>query len=111
MVDRRKHPAGKRYSFYVKVDVSKTSFALEADGYAPDVFIDFPVHCIRLINEDAGADVVEYSFEGYQASGELVPGTTSPTRMLEFYNIAVSGIWFRVKSGSTGPITVRVDAW
>lgn len=100
-------PTGyKDYNFYKKVEISDTTFSTDADA-----FITFANYAIILTNEDTGNDVVEYSFNGDTVHGELVPGNTSPTRQLTFLNRQVSRIWFRVKDGSMGPITVRIDAW
>ena len=54
-------------------------------------------------------NVVEYSFNGTDLAGELVP--YSPSSALTFNNRVISAIWFRVKTGSTAPVVIRVDAW
>jgi hypothetical protein len=43
--------------------------------------------------------------------GELDGATTSLTNKIEMPYRVVSKIWFRVKSGSTGPIKISVQAW
>lgn len=97
---------GRNYNFYQKVSVSSASFANDSD-----ITITFATYGLILINEDTGSNVIEYSFNGTDLAGELVAGATSPSRMLTFNNRNVNAIWFRVKTGSSGTISVRVDAW
>lgn len=101
-----KKTQGKDFNFFKKLDISATSFS-----DSPDTAITFPNYGLILTNEDASTDVIEYSFNGNTVHGELVPGTTSPSRQMTFLNRQVCLIWFRVKPGSSGPITVRIDAW
>lgn len=95
---------GRDFNYYNKVNVTVGSFAS-----ACDVLITFTTQTVMLLNEDTGSDVVEYSFNGNTLHGELDPSL--PTKAMTFDNRVISKIWFRVKSGSTGPIVVRIDAW
>ena len=99
---------GRDYNFFQKKSVTKTTFGVSADGYACDMIITFPTQGLIFINEGSGT--VEYSFNGNTVHGELDSASTS-TKMLTFNDRVVSKIWFRVKSGSSGPIVVSVQAW
>lgn len=99
---------GRDFNFYQKLGVTATGFGSNAvDGVQPDMVITFPSKSILFLNEGSG--VVEYSFNGNTVHGEL--DSTLSSKGMAFDNRTVSCIWFRVKSGSSGPITVRVDAW
>lgn len=106
---------GRDFNFYEKVEVNWSQFgALDGytteDGYGPDLVIKFPTQGLMFLNEETSStQVVEYSFNGNTVHGELDP--TLPSRGLVFDNRSVTLIWFRVKSGSSGPITVSVQAW
>lgn len=95
----------KKQNHFVKLSVT--------DGYFhvnPDTIIYFDVGGLSFINEGSGAtNAVDYSFDGYYQHGDMIPGKSSAS--LYFENRAVSTIWFRTSSGSTGPITVRIEAW
>lgn len=98
------------HNFFEKEDVNWTVFGANAvDGYQPDMIVRFTTVGVIFINEGSGT--VEYSFNGTTVHGELTGGATSPNRSLTFANRVISKIWFRVKSGSSGPITVSVQAW
>ena len=99
---------GRDYNFYQKIDVSWSQFGENTDGYAPDIQIKFVGNSLMMLNENS-SNVVEYSFNGQTVHGELDP--TLPTRAMVFDNRQISYIWFRIKSGSSGPVKVRVDAW
>jgi hypothetical protein len=74
------------------------------------VAVLFPTQTVIFLNEKTlGTNVVEYSFNGNTVHGELDP--LLPSRGLMFDNRSIGTIWFRVKSGSAGPVTIRVDAW
>lgn len=113
----KKKTRGPDYDYYQKVEVNWTQFGAPdgyttADGYGPDLVIPFSTQSVVFLNEEADTapdKVVEYSFNGITVHGEL--DSSLPTRGLVFDNRVVSLIWFRVKAGSTGPITIRVDAW
>jgi hypothetical protein len=106
---------GRDFNFYQKVEVNWSQFGASdgyttADGYGPDLCITFPTQSVMFLNEETGStSVVEYSFNGTTVHGELDPSL--PSRGLSWDNRVISLIWFRVKAGSTGPVTVRVDAW
>jgi hypothetical protein len=100
----------KNHSFYQKLEVSNTTFGTSGDGYLCDVAIPFQNTSLLLLNEETGSNkVVEYSFNGIDLHGELDPDL--PTKGITFDNRTVYAIWFRVKSGSSGPLTIRIDAW
>lgn len=104
-----KKTQGRDFNFYQKYEVTASTFGGHSDdGNQPDMIITFPTQSVIFLNEETSG-VIEYSFNGNTVHGELDP--TLPTRGLTFDNRVVSMIWFRVKSGSTGPLTVRVDAW
>jgi len=102
--------AGQRdFNFYQKIDVSWDKFGgSSSDGYQADIFLKFGSNTMMLLNENSSG-VVEYSFNGETLHGELDPSL--PTRGMTFDNRPIVRIWFRVKSGSSGPIKVRIDAW
>lgn len=99
---------GKDYNFFEKVDVNTSTFGGDSiDGYQPDMFITFVTQTIMMLNEGSG--IVEYSFNGNTVHGEL--DSSKASAALSFDNRIVSKIWFRIKSGSSGPITISVHAW
>lgn len=102
---------GKDFNFYQKVAVSATTFGgTSVSGAQPDIIITFPTESIMFLSEGSGSTgVVEYSFNGNTVHGELDPSL--PSKTLSFDNRTVSMIWFRIKSGSSGTVTIRVDAW
>ena len=109
MVDHR-IGYGQSFNFYQKLSVTNTTFGVATDGYAPDILFQFITHTVMFFNENTGSGkVVEYSFNGFDVHGELDAALTS--KNLEFDDRVIPKIWFRVKSGSSGPITIRVDAW
>jgi hypothetical protein len=106
---------GKDFNYFIKSAVNWTQFGAPdgytvTDGYGPDQVIAFSTYGIIFNNEGSGAsNTVEYSFNGTTVHGELVPGTNRQT--LTFLNRVESTIWFRLKTGSSGPVTVSVEAW
>ena len=99
---------GRDFNFFEKVDVIATDFGSNSvDGYQPDMFITFPTTGATFLNEGTG--VIEYSFNGNTVHGEL--NSAKASAGLSFDNRSITKIWFRLKSGSTGPITVSVQAW
>jgi len=99
---------GKDFNFYSKVNVNWSTFGGNSvDGYGPDIMITFPTQSLMMLNEGSG--VVEFSFNGNIVHGEL--DSSKPSVGMVFDNRVVSKIFFRLKSGSTGPITVSVNAW
>lgn len=96
------------HDYFQKVSVNWIAFGGgSTDGIGPDLIITFSTRNIMFLNEGTG--VVEYSFNGNRVHGELNSATV--TQALSFDNRVVSTIWFRVKTGSTGPIIVSVQAW
>lgn len=104
----KKKTSGRDYNFYAKYSVSGSTFDFVTDGYC---IVDFPNYGLILTNENTDGAVVEYSFNGVDTHGELIGTAGNPTRQLTFLQRQVSLIFFRVKSGSSGPITLRIDAW
>lgn len=99
---------GRDFNFFEKLDVNWSTFgANSVDGYQPDMIITFTTTGITFINEGTG--VVEYSFNGNTIHGEL--NSAGLSNKMTFDNRVVSKIWFRVKTGSSGPITISVTAW
>ena len=96
------------YNFFKKINVVNSSFGdgIENDD-SYDMIIQFTTQGVFMINEGTG--VVEYSFNGVDVHGELNSATV--TAGLAFDVRVISKIWFRVKTGSSGPITVSVQAW
>lgn len=104
---------GRDFNYFKKTVVNWSQFGTPdgytiSDGYGPDQIITFSTQSVLFLNENSSG-VVEYSFNGTTVHGELDP--TLPSRGLTFDNRVISLIWFRIKAGSTGPITIRVDAW
>jgi len=100
--------SGKDFNFFEKQDINWTTFGGGAsDGYGPDFAIPFSTHSVIFINEGTG--VLEYSFTGYAVAGELDSSTVTKGLIFDFRTVGL--IWFRVKTGSTGPIRVQVQAW
>ena len=93
---------GRDFNYYNKFDVSNTSYSDQ-----PDTVITFQTQSVFFMNEGTG--VVEYSFNGNTTHGEL--DSTKDSKTLIFNERVISKIWLRVKTGSTGPITIRIDAW
>lgn len=111
---------GYDHNYFQKVGVNWTTFgANSVDGYQPDLFINLPEPTYTVIftnltaagtgNTLVPSSVVEYSFNGSTVHGEL--GSCFENISLTFQNRVISGIWFRVQSGSAGPINVSVQAW
>lgn len=96
---------GVDFNSFTKVSVSATSFSTTD----PDVILSWQPRGMIFNTEGSSTNTVEYSFNGTTVHGELVPGGNRAT--LTFYDRCQAMIWFRVKSGSTGPITVSVEAW
>jgi hypothetical protein len=88
-------------NFYGRFSVSQTAFTERT------TVIPFSTQGVMFLNEGTG--VVQYSFNGSTVHGELDSTKASIGKV--FDNRVISEIWFCVKSGSTGPITVSVEAW
>lgn len=105
---------GRDNNYFQKFTVSNTTFGGQSvDGYQPTGIITFSTQYVLFINETtAGASkIVEYSFNGHTVHGELDCNTGSQTIKIEMPFRVVGKFWFRVKSGSSGPLTVSVQAW
>jgi len=105
-----KKTQGKDFNFYQKIAVSSIVFGVGTDLQQPDTIITFANYGLILTNETSG-QIIEVSFNGNTVHCELDGTATSTTRILKFLGRQVSMIWFRVKSGSAGPINVTVTAW
>lgn len=104
-----KKTQGRDFNFYQKMEVTSSTFGGHSvDGYQPDMIIPFVTQSVIFLNEETSG-VIEYSFNGNTVHGELDP--TLPSRGMVFDNRVISLIWFRVKSGSSPGLTIRVDAW
>jgi hypothetical protein len=99
---------GRDYNYFQKTAVNWSAFGGGSSDLAGcDQIITFSTYGLIFNIESTGT--VEYSFNGTTVHGELVFGTNRAT--LTFLNRVESLIWFRVKTGSSGPITVSVEAW
>lgn len=98
-----KRTQGKDFNFFQKINVTSPGFAP-----SPDLIITFPTQGVVFINEN-NSGIVEYSFNGNTVHGELDPSLPSKSKV--FDNRVISIMWWRVKSGSSGPITVSIEAW
>lgn len=99
---------GIDWNYFQKVSVTATTFGgSSGTGQVPDCIIWFTTSGLQFLN--LGSGVVEYSFNGTTVHGEL--NSANATAGLSFDNRVVSKIWFRVQSGSSGPIVVSVQAW
>ncbi len=103
------YSTGKRdWNYFQKYDVTETTFGgASVDGYQPALLIPFTTSSVMFLNEGTG--VVEFSFNGTTVHGEL--DSTKVSVAQTFDNRVICKIWFRLKTGSTGPITVSVSAW
>jgi hypothetical protein len=94
---------GFDFNFYKKIIVTNNTFSDTCDA-----IITFATESVMFLNEN-NSGIVEYSFNGNAVHGELDPSL--PSRGITFDNRVVSKIWFKIKDGSSGPVTIRVDAW
>jgi hypothetical protein len=110
-----KKTQGRDFNFYQILPVNWMQFGAPdgytvEDGYGPDIIVTFPTQAFTFINYGSGAtNSIEYSFNGNTVHGELVPGTQSASLKFDFRTASL--IWFRLKSGSTGPVDLRIEAW
>jgi hypothetical protein len=112
---------GFDHNYFNKVNVTATgTFGSDTtSGQMPDVIIPFMTQGVILTNHTVAqttsptftspTTVVEVSFNGTQTHMEL--GSDADNVSFQFNNRVISCIWFRVQSGSTGPIVVSVQAW
>jgi hypothetical protein len=98
---------GVSFDHFSRTAVNWTTFGGGQANNNPDVIITFPTQSFILTIEGSGT--VEYSFNGNTIAGELTNGGNRA--QLTFNNRVASLIWFRLKTGSSGPINVTVDAW
>lgn len=96
---------GRDFNFYQLISVNNTIFNSNADA-----IITFPTQGLSIISYGAtSANTIEYSFNGNAIHGDMVPQTPSAALVWD-YRI-VSKIWLRLKTGSTGPVNIRIEAW
>jgi hypothetical protein len=108
---KKKKNADKN-NFFQRLAVNWSQFGAPdgytlVDGYGPDIVIPFSTQSVSFLNEGTGT--IEYSLDGTTVHGDLISGTA--TAGLTFDNRVMSCIWFRIKTGSTGPINLRIEAW
>lgn len=108
-------------NFFQKISVTATGFGSNnagspyVPGPQPDMIIPFNTQSVILTNLSlasgtyASGSVVEYSFNGQTVHGEL--GSSSANISLTFENRIVAKIWFRLQTGSSGPVSISVQAW
>jgi len=100
-----KRVIGKDFNFFSKVAISNSGFPVGSD-----VQWAFQARFLTLQNEGTTtSQIIEYSFNGNTVHGELQP--TKASAALSFEDRPGSAIWFRVKTGSAGPVTIRVEAY
>ena len=78
------------------------------DNVQPDFIFPFQTQGI-ILSALAGTGVVEFSFNGITVHGELSVGTVNAQIKMDF--CYATKIWFRIQSGSTGPITISSLGW
>lgn len=99
---------GPTRDYFSKTSVNWTTFGGGApDGYGPDLIIPFSTQGVMMLN--LGSGVVEYSCDGINVHGELSSANASAG--MAFDNRVMPLVWFRVQTGSSGPIIVSVQAW
>lgn len=91
---------GQDFNYFRRLTISAASFA-----DSPDIIIPFRGNpSFSLVNEGTGT--IEYSFDGYNTHGDLIPG--GPTASLSFEKRGVNLIWLRLTSGAAS--AVRLEA-
>ena len=109
---------GFDHDYFNKVNVTATStFGSDTTtGQMPDIIIPFSTQTVMFTNNSVAitaptftSSVVEYSFNGTQIHGEI--GSNTGNVNLIFQNRVISCVWFRIQSGSSGPVVVSVQAW
>jgi len=99
---------GIDYNYFQKVSVNTSTYGgSSGTGMVPDCIIWFPTAGVQFLN--LGTGVVEVSFNGNTTHMELNSANVSAG--MTFDNRIISKIWFRVQTGSSGPIVVSVNAW
>lgn len=100
---------GYDFNFFEKKEITTSTFGGDSvGGKQPDMIITFPTQNVTFLIEESSG-VIEYSFNGNTVHGEL--DATQLSKSLTFEDRVISMMWFRVKQGSTGPLTLRVEAW
>jgi hypothetical protein len=97
-----KKTQGRDFNFFKRIEVTNTDFSDH-----PDAIVTFTTNGILFLNEGSGT--VEVSFNGNTVHTEL--NSADASKGMVFDNRTVSMIWLRVKSGSSGPISIRIEAW
>lgn len=102
-----KKTQGFDFNFYQKITVTWNDFGVGSPN-APnsDMLITFSTQGLLILNED-NSSIVQVSFNGNTIHDELNP--VLPSRGIAYDNRVVSGIWFKLVSGSSAIISVR--AW
>jgi len=112
---------GYAHNYFQKYSVTATTFGGDTvDGYQPSLIINLPEVTNTVIFTNLAVTftgstpsyttaVIEYSFDGNTVHGEL--GSAPSNVSIYFANRVISLIWFRIQSGSSGPINVSVQAW
>jgi hypothetical protein len=109
---------GRDWSYFNKISVNTSTFGGNNVASQPDIIIPFAPQEVRFLNlqinsgstfPSSPTSVVEYSFTGNQLHGEC--GSNANNVYLQFRNRVISCIWFRVQSGSSGPVLISIEAW
>lgn len=98
---------GQSFDYFKRISVTATTFGSSADGYHQDIRFPFLTHTVMFLNEGTG--VIEASFNGTDVHTEL--NSADLSKQMIFPNRVIQKVWLRVKTGSSGPISVRVEAW
>jgi len=88
-----------RYNYFSVIAVNTAAFPIDAQahfGFVSDGF--------TFLNRGAG--VIEYSFDGVNAHGDLNPADLS--KSVIFSGRVEDRVWFRITGGAS---TVRVESW
>lgn len=85
---------------------------LTVDGYAfpttPQVNFNFNSNGFTFLTKGTVAsNTIEYSFDGYNTHGDLVPGSAAAGVTFDMRH--ESKVWFRRIGGPS--VTVRIEAW
>jgi len=110
---------GNSFDDFAKLDVTWSTFGYgQADHKSPDYYAPFSTQGFQLINLTVdgyetsqtwpSSNVIEYSFNGSDVSGELGSGRSNVA--LTFNNRVNCLMWFRVQAGSSSSV-VSIQAW
>ena len=89
-------------AFFQKISITTSTFA---SATTPDVKVPFAGCGISMLNEDS-TNIVEVSFDGINVHDELNPALMSKSAL--YNNRVVPVIWFRLKTGSSAVVSVRI---